>query len=284
MTYQLQWKSLLLLLLISCFQSTQSFTAVRVSYHHQKEKQTRNQYNKQLNMSTGGANFLVSNQELLSIEGPIRLILASQSPRRREILDMMGLKGKYTVNPSPLDEEKLALKLSQEETLTPQEYTKTLAEEKANALAVEMVSDGEDLSDKVTFILGSDTIVDLNGKILEKPKSYENAVEMLKSLSGQWHSVHTGVAIYSVDGEKKVQLATSYTETTKVKFSDLSLQDIEAYVKTGEPMDKSGSYGIQVSFSTIIEFNECKNIHTRYFKCSTDDHFKNTTGNWWSVC
>ena len=211
-------------------------------------------------MSTENANFLVSNQELLSIEGPIRLILASQSPRRREILDMMGLKGKYTVNPSPLDEEKLALKLSQEETLTPQEYTKTLAEEKANALAVEIVSGGGDLSDKVTFILGSDTIVDLNGKILEKPKSRENAVEMLKSLSGQWHCVHTGVAIYSVDGEKRVQLATSYTETTKVKFSDLSLQDIEAYVKTGEPMDKSGSYGIQVSFCLI---SECINMNVR---------------------
>lgn len=201
------------------------------------------------------ANFLVSNQESLSTDGPIRLILASQSPRRREILDMMGLKGKYTVNPSPLDEEKLADKLSKEENLTPQEYTKILAEEKAHALAVEMVSSkGTNQDDKsvhadnaVTFILGSDTIVDLGGKILEKPKSHEHAVEMLTSLSGEWHSVHTGVAIYGVDAENKVQLATSYTDTTKVKFSNLSSEDIEAYVKTGEPMDKSGSYGIQVS-------------------------------------
>ena len=224
---------------------------------------------KQLAMSNANEKeegiFLLSNMDQISIDGPKRLILASQSPRRREILDMIGLKDKYSVIPSPLDEGKLQIKLSKM-NMSPQDYTKVLAEEKANALAEHLVS--MDYSDddncETTFILGSDTIVDLGGKILEKPTSSENAIEMLQSLSNNWHEVHTGVALYRIQHQKsqtfkQVDCVTSYTDTSKVKFSSLSMRDIEAYVKTGEPMDKAGSYGIQVSamcyqFTKIIGF------------------------------
>jgi septum formation protein len=244
-----------------------------IIHSHSRKLIIRMNSNNKVETDNGTGNFLLSNLDQLSISGPRRLILASQSPRRREILDMMGLKEKYTVNPSPLDEGKLQLKLSKME-MTPEEYTKTLAEEKANALAEQLVSSIENAdvnsgahdsveNADVTFILGSDTIVDLNGKILEKPISHENAVEMLKELSNSWHAVHTGVALYRIDHHAKantdtksepsirMQLATSYTETSRVKFSDLSIKDIEAYVNTGEPMDKAGSYGIQVCFSFI---------------------------------
>ena len=95
-----------------------------------------------------------------------------------------------------------------------------------------------------TFILGSDTIVDKDGMILEKPKSEQQAVEMLTRLSGSWHEVHTGVAIYKMDHNhndgNEIKLVLSFTVTAKVKFAQLSDNDIHAYVKTGEPMDKVG--------------------------------------------
>ena len=178
-----------------------------------------------MSQNSSGGYFLLSNQDLLSNDGPKRLILASQSPRRREILDMMGLKDKYTVQPSPLDEEKLQMELSGK-NLAPKEYTKILAESKANALVEHLISIGhKKLSEKgETFVLGSDTIVDLDGKILEKPKGRDSAVEMLTALSGQWHEVHTGVALYQIDHSQvnmPVQCVSSYTETSRVKFSSL---------------------------------------------------------------
>lgn len=212
-----------------------------------------------LNMSSSGS-LLISKTSKISKDGPIRLILASKSPRRREILDMMGLKDKYTVQSSPLNEEELQQELSQllnnskedaTKTFTPIDYTKKLAESKAYALVVEMVDDKSELSKtyshKCTYVLGSDTIVELNGSILEKPKSSDDAKMMLSKLSGNWHSVHTGVAIYRInhDVENKVELISSFTDTARVLFTHLSPEDIYSYIETGEPMDKAGSYGIQ---------------------------------------
>ena len=180
----------------------------------------------------------------------IHLILASQSPRRREILDMLGLKGLYTAIPSPLDESVLQKQLV-EETTCPLDYTRTLAEKKAEALSALLLS--QDSSIKSTLVLGSDTIVDLNDVILEKPSDTESAVLMLSKLSGEWHRVHTGVAIYHVRGDNNMELMTSFTDTANVKFADLTREDIEAYVATGEPMDKAGSYGIQGIGGQLVE-------------------------------
>jgi septum formation protein len=175
----------------------------------------------------------------------IQLVLASQSPRRREILDMMGLAGKYSARPSPLDETATQLKLIQENT-SPIEYTQRLAEAKAHALAVEEATSSTTTTP--VLYLGSDTIVELEGSILEKPKDKADAMTMLRKLSGRQHFVYTGVALYSTHSKKhseKVALLASFTATAKVTFVELSEEDIVAYVESGEPMDKAGSYGIQ---------------------------------------
>ena len=192
----------------------------------------------QLDASSGvttHAQLLVSQVGQLGKDG-IHLILASQSPRRKEILEMMGLQGRFEVMHSPLDETALQEELTK--STQPRDYTRVLAEEKAKALA--SVIPGE----HPTLVLGSDTIVDLDGHILEKPSDEADAKRMLRALSGVQHQVHTGVALYRVN-EKGAVLAGSFTDTAKVTFAMLSDADIEAYVASGEPMDKAGSYGIQ---------------------------------------
>jgi septum formation protein len=169
------------------------------------------------------------------------LLLASQSPRRKEILDMMGLAGRFEAIPSPLDETALQQKLLRETMTTDLKvYTRVLAEEKAKALALTILS----TSSQPTLVLGSDTIVDLDGALLEKPKDAADAKDMLSRLSGRKHAVHTGVALYSV-AKGDVALETSFTDTALVEFAHLSEHDVDAYIATGEPMDKAGSYGIQ---------------------------------------
>jgi septum formation protein len=170
----------------------------------------------------------------------VRLILASQSPRRREILDMMGLQGRFEVIPSPLDETALQVKLNGEKKNHPTDYTRILAEEKAKALALHIQHDVQ----IPTLVLGSDTIVDLGGRILEKPLDAADAKTMLSDLSGRDHEVHTGVAIILVTKDS-LSVEASFTDTAHVRFASLSLADIESYIATGEPMDKAGSYGIQ---------------------------------------
>jgi septum formation protein len=194
------------------------------------------------------AQLLVSMQDYL---GPgndkIGLLLASQSPRRKEILDMMGLAGLFEAVPSPLDETALQIHLMEQEggMPDPKNYTRILAEEKAKALAERVAAD----TTRPTLVLGSDTIVALNNEILEKPQDIQDAKRRLTQLSGNQHTVHTGVALYrvlppAVSGTV-IELVTSFTETANVRFATLSSQDIDAYIATGEPMDKAGSYGIQ---------------------------------------
>ena len=189
----------------------------------------------------------------------------------------MGLSGRYKVQVSPLDEDEVQIELA-EKNYPPQDYARTLAERKAQALAVTMPHPRE-----VTLIIGSDTIVDLDGSISEfifntdryistlscslwsiiyhipcspgiarhhevnKPKDEADAFDMIKRLSGKWHKVHTGVAVYAVGlGEHdRVKLMFSFADTANVKFADLADNDILSYIATREPMDKAGSYGIQ---------------------------------------
>jgi septum formation protein len=152
---------------------------------------------------------------------------------------MMGLKGRYIATPSPLDESALQQQLLERGPIDPKDYTRILAEEKAKALAESFSS-----IEVPTLVLGSDTIVDFRGRILEKPVDANSAFDMLQQLSGNHHQVHTGVAIYCINASG-VQLCSSFTDTANVWFADLSEEDIQSYVKTGEPLDKAGSYGIQ---------------------------------------
>eukprot|EP00535_Pseudo-nitzschia_heimii_P009349 CAMPEP_0197179050 /NCGR_PEP_ID=MMETSP1423-20130617/4125_1 /TAXON_ID=476441 /ORGANISM="Pseudo-nitzschia heimii, Strain UNC1101" /LENGTH=334 /DNA_ID=CAMNT_0042628899 /DNA_START=151 /DNA_END=1155 /DNA_ORIENTATION=- len=215
---------------------------------------------------------LVSLRDLLGIasdddddddDGKVELVLASASPRRREILGMMGLAEgvHFSVEPSPLDESKLQAELRG--SVSPVEYTLRLAEAKASALAdarcrTTSGDDGGDGGGSVVvvrrrFVLGSDTIVELDGAILEKPKDEADAGRMIRAMRGKRHRVHTGVALYRLDerregGDATVTATTlvgSFVDTASVAFADLTDEDVDAYVRSGEPMDKAGSYGIQ---------------------------------------
>ena len=168
---------------------------------------------------------------------------------------MMGLAGRYETIPSPLDESALQVQLlgggdvareDVEAALDPKDYARILAEEKAKALAEHIMTGGVM---QPTLVLGSDTIVEFHGKILEKPKDRGEAKQMLGQLSGAQHTVHTGVALYRVlpnaARSERLVLAQSITETAAVRFASLSEADIDAYIESGEPMDKAGSYGIQ---------------------------------------
>ena len=150
-----------------------------------------------------------------------RFIVASASPRRKELLENVGLS--FEVIPSDADESAVAAD-------SPEELVKSLAELKAKSVF-------ENNTDAV--VLGCDTVVEYGGVILGKPKNRKEAKEMLSMLSGRKHNVHTGVCI--TDSEKTV----TFVHTVKVEFYELEKELIDAYVATGECDDKAGSYGIQ---------------------------------------
>lgn len=164
------------------------------------------------------------------------IILASASPRRSELMTLAGFR--FDVICADIDE------IVPEKAL-PQEVVMSLALQKAQAVAKDH---------RKSAVVGSDTVVALDGKILGKPRSEKEAAEMLRSLSGRIHKVYTGVAI--VCGEK----VTSFFEETEVEFYPLTDQEILDYVATGEPMDKAGAYGIQGRGAVLV-----KRINGDYF-------------------
>lgn len=151
------------------------------------------------------------------------IILASKSPRRRYLLKQAGLD--FSVIPSSFDETRIAM-------TTPETYVRLLAEAKA-----EVVSDKYPES----WVIGADTVVLIDGAILGKPRSYEQARTMLKRLSGRVHQVLTGYCICC----RARQRLFSETITTDVHFKGLSNEEIEWYILSGEPFDKAGAYAIQ---------------------------------------
>lgn len=167
----------------------------------------------------------------------MKLILASQSPRRRELLSMLGLHIDIFV---PDTEEDCDRSL-----LSPEELVMGLACRKARAAAQQLLQRGDSVDDAV--ILAADTVVALNGTILEKPVDEDDARRMLKSLSGRRHEVFTGIAAIH-----RGRLAVD-VQTTGVRFRVLTADMIDTYIATGEPMDKAGAYGIQSRGSLFVE-------------------------------
>jgi septum formation protein len=155
------------------------------------------------------------------------LVLASASPRRRELLTQAGFV--FSVHPAHIPEDLLP----GEEPIA---YVTRLAREKAEAVFRELSGDRAyvDLA-----VLGADTTVTLDGHILAKPEDAADAARMLRMLSGRTHRVITGVAVVTA---RRVEVAA---EVTAVRFLALSEAEIAAYIATGEPMDKAGAYGIQ---------------------------------------
>jgi len=184
------------------------------------------------------------NQQALSA---VRLVLASQSPQRREIFELMGLSGKFEVIVSGFAEN--LDKAQYQGAGGPARYAQDNAAEKARAVAERLLADG---FDQPFFVVGSDTIVDLDGAILEKPSGEDGAKDMLRRLSGRTHLVHSGVGMFSAAGGIEAPVM-SFSETTRVLFGALSEADIDAYVASGEPMDKAGGYGIQGLGGQLVE-------------------------------
>ena len=155
----------------------------------------------------------------------IKIILASGSPRRKELLAQAGYD--FDVCPSLSDEDL--------EPMAPSEYVMLLAKKKADEVCNRIIAQD--------VVLGADTVVSLNGRILGKPYDYDDAYNTLNSLSDQTHQVYTGVCLIYVNGRAKS--SSSFYEKTDVTFYPVSHDEIIQYLATNEPFDKAGSYGIQ---------------------------------------
>jgi septum formation protein len=167
-------------------------------------------------------------EALIVAWGLPQLILASQSPRRRELLSVAGLN--FSVRSRPVPEVR-------REGETPESYVSRLAREKAEAAWM----------DADEIVLGADTVVVLDEHVLEKPADRDHARAMLRRLSGRAHVVLTGICLRHVDGEI-VDCAS-----TRVHFVPLDDREIVEYVASGEPMDKAGAYAIQGQASKFVD-------------------------------
>lgn len=161
-----------------------------------------------------------------------RMILASGSPRRKELLQMLEVPFEVLVS----DTEEVITKNE------PAEVTKELSYQKAMAVAGQV---------EAGIIIGADTVVSIDGKILGKPADTKEAREMIHRLQGKSHMVYTGVTVIAKSGE--MVSASSFAEGTKVNVASMTETEIEAYISTDEPYDKAGAYGIQGLFGKFIE-------------------------------
>ena len=160
-----------------------------------------------------------------------QLILASASPRRRRFLEELGLT--FTIEAAQVDEQPLAHE-------TPREFVLRAASDKARAVAEHYPS---------AWVLGADTVVVLDNRILGKPVDEGDAERLLALLAGRWHEVLTGFCLCRKDMEH----LTAHAVATTVKFVDYDETIAAAYVQTGEPLDKAGAYGIQGKGGFLVE-------------------------------
>lgn len=158
------------------------------------------------------------------------IVLASQSPRRAQLLGMLGLE--FAIAPAHVDESQLPGE-------APNAHAERLAREKALAVAHRYPH---------AFVVGSDTVVVIEGDVLGKPRDLDDAVAMLMRLQGRTHTVETGIAV-AYDGDQVL----SAVESVAVRFRAFDETTAEAYARTGEPLDKAGAYGIQGYGSTLVE-------------------------------
>lgn len=164
----------------------------------------------------------------------VKIILASKSPRRKELLSL--ITSNFDIVVSDADE-------CVDSSLKPIEKVEAIASQKANAVCNKVSED--------CVIIGSDTIVVVDDKILGKPKDRENAVQMLKLISGREHKVMTGVSVIIKKGTKVKEIVDA--DVTAVHVSDLSDAEIDAWLDTGNAWDKAGAYAIQQEFAVHID-------------------------------
>ena len=175
-----------------------------------------------------------------------QIILASQSPRRKELLEQIGLEFEIC----PAKGEEIITKT------IPEEVVMELSKQKAEEVAAMVSSFGEEHKDITTpsdiMVIGADTVVAYDGKILGKPKDEADAKRMLTMLSGNTHSVFTGVTLVLIDKSGRAGEIVFY-EKTDVKMHPMTEEEIDRYIATFEPMDKAGSYAIQGKCAIHIE-------------------------------
>ena len=163
-----------------------------------------------------------------------KIILASNSPRRKELLE--NLEVEFEVIPDDTPEPEML-------GLSPADTVMQLAKFKGENVAAKIASNND------SIVISADTVVAAEDKILGKPKTNEEAALMLKLLSGSCHSVYTGVSVIEISSKKSV----IFYEKTQVYFKSLDINEIKDYINTGEPMDKAGAYGIQNLGSLFVE-------------------------------
>lgn len=163
----------------------------------------------------------------------LKIVLASQSPRRKNLLNQLGIA--FEIIPSTVTEIITST--------NPFEIVTDLSLQKAKDVAS---------TQSDSLVIGADTIVVQNGTILGKPNSKEEAFTMLTNLSGTFHYVYTGVSFVVTDASKNIYTTLSFYEETKVWFTSLSEHEIQSYINGGSPMDKAGAYGIQDDWGSVF--------------------------------
>ena len=185
-----------------------------------------------------------------------RIILGSASPRRRELLEQIGLEFEIVVSDAR----------EHYKSTRPEDIVRELALMKAEHVAKEVERREKERAEQASIpgldtgeahlrnvvILGADTIVVLDGQILGKPSDEEAAFSMLKSLQGRMHQVYTGVAVLNFDGSGSLR-TISHAEETKVYVHEMTDEEIRRYIAAGESMDKAGAYGVQGRFAAYID-------------------------------
>jgi septum formation protein len=189
-------------------------------------------------------------QPVMHILSSQRIVLASASPRRKQILENIGLK--FEVVSSSFEEN-----IDKTKFTHPYEYAMATAAGKCEEVARRLYKDEK----PPDLVIGADTVLSMDNAIYEKPNDKEHAFKLLSGFSGRSHIVHTGVVLMtprtdqgsSGDSINNLFHVTQFYESTLVNFATLDAETITSYVDTGEPMDKAGGYGIQATGGTLIE-------------------------------
>jgi len=165
-----------------------------------------------------------------------KLILASASPRRKDLLKQIGLE--FEAYPADIDETSIGY-------ADARKYAEEMSRQKALMVAKKFY----DIPDEEYLVLGADTTVEVDGTILGKPKDHADAVRMLETIQGRWHRVITGITLVN----SRTREVITDSELTRVKIRRMTQEMIRAYLNTGESMDKAGAYGAQGFGSLIVE-------------------------------
>lgn len=176
------------------------------------------------------------------------VILASNSPRRRELLDAAGVNFTVRTPVTPVDES-----LEPDLAANPEEAAKKLAERKAGAVIQEVLSENYT---GMLIVIGADTMVVLDGKIFGKPRSLSDAKHMLRQLSGRTHEVITAVSVWMIAAPAAEDISLgfrTFADTSRVTFRDLTDEEIADYLARGESFDKAGAYAIQGEGAKLVD-------------------------------